>query len=653
MTNTPLFHIRCLIEGIQPPIWRSLQVPGWMTFHQLHTVLAASMQWQDGPGYQMEIGSHVLRHDQAEPGFDSHQWRIQDWFQPGLRFICRHPLGWRLSVQVAGLAEQESGRSYPRCIGGERASPPESLEGPAGYAKLLKNPKQRGLWSPERFDLDAINQVLSDCSIGLKPIRSHKREIPPEILTVGGPGTFLKESDVQFDLYAYYQELETAYWGEAEPETMKEALSSLKREDLIGLCMVYGLAVEPGTRRLAMEENLMKQLPEAIRLQLPYLDDRQYGLLRQVVDSPEGMVRFARAEVLFSPYELYYFRDRLLLYPRTRGGFPELYMLPEVREALRIDAMQSLSRTQLQNTNRRRIMAGMFQYYGVLSMEELQVLLSDLLGETVDLDTIIVDVQELQDFNDAVTIGETLVMHTALDIEKAEEVWFRQGLYPDLPYRKLSLETLDLAGDWMFVEATHEAEILISFLESRYGLNTGAAEGVAWELMHRFRWGEPLEQTLALAGQTVMHPDTAAEKRFLELAADLWLHAPAWRYKGWSPAEIRTMELHPERGMTWLSPDPDDYEEAIRIVSEGMSSGNGPFEMGKAGIGVESAPPSVPDEKDAAEAEAANFPPQDAHDAVPLAPGAIAGTHDPHETGMARGGRVLSFPTGPRKPKHH
>ena len=376
----------------------------------------------------------------------------------------------------------------------------------------------------------------------------------------------------------------------------------------------------------------------------------------------------------FSPYELYYFRDRLLLFPRMRGDAPELYMLPEVRESLRIDAMQSLSRTQLQNTNRRRIIAGMFQYYGVLSMEELQALLSDLLGETIDIDTIIVDVQELQDFNDAVTIGETLVMHTALDPAKAEEIWFRQGLYPDLPYRKPSLETLDLAGDWMFVEATNEAEILISFLESRYSLNTGAAEGVAWELMHRFRWGESLDLTLELARETLTHPDAAAEKRFLELAADLWLHAPAWRYKGWSPAEIRGMELKPERGMTWLSQEPDDYDEAIRLIKEGEEAGL--FDKGKAGIDPMTGTPTIQPAVDPVEAGASPAvirmdPLSDQRERKALQDrkewqgagtgnGTGAGKNaaesngpgqDAQSKNAARSGRILSFPTGPRKPK--
>ncbi len=679
MANPPLFHIRCLLEEVSPPIWRSMQLPGWLTFRQLGVLIDRSLDWTGTPdgGGSFEIAGMTLTADAPLPDNGSDGWKLHDVCVPGLRFLYRPDHRWAVGVQVAAIAEQEPGMTYPVCIGGERAAPPQEVEGPSGYARMLRNPRQRGLWNPERFDVEAVSQALREAAAHMKPIRTPRRPPAEASLPPEGPGAFLRESDVQFDLHAYYLELENAYWREPTPASLREAVSALHKDDLVGLCMVYGIAAEPTMRRLQLDALLLGQLPEAIRLQVPYMDDRQYGLIRQVVDSPEGAVRFARAEMVFSPYELYYFRDRLLLFPRMNGEEPELYMLPEVREALRLDPMQSLSRTQLQNANRRRIIAGMFQYYGVMTMEELQVLLSEMLDETVDLDTVIVDVQELQDFNDAVTIGETLVMHTSLDPQKAEEIWFRQSMYPDLPYRRPSLETLDLAGDWMFVEATNEAEILISFLESRYGLNTGAAEGVAWELMHRFRWGESLEQSLTLAQQTLTHPDTAAQKRFAELVADLWLHAPAWRYKGWAPADVRAMEMHPERQMSWLSMEPDEYQEAIRLISEG--EGTVPFSR-DAGGGAETGRtlrslPSAPGDRDEAKGASrsgdggggAEGSGGVAQSDSTQAPGPISGAGIGDGRGKADGaggwegrtndsatprtGRVLSFPANPRKPK--
>jgi hypothetical protein len=67
----------------------------------------------------------------------------------------------------------ESGQTYPICIGGARACPPEDCGGIWGYEQLvevLKNPKhpeyqEKLEWAgddfdPERFDLDEVNRDL-------------------------------------------------------------------------------------------------------------------------------------------------------------------------------------------------------------------------------------------------------------------------------------------------------------------------------------------------------------------------------------------------------------------------------------------------------------------------------------------------------------
>jgi hypothetical protein len=572
MTYSPFFHVRCLLEEISPPIWRSLRVPQWLTFGQFERLIRAAFGWSADPvpAGRFEVGGKTLAAEAGNPDGHVDGWRLLDWFVPGLRFILTTGSGWQIAVQGVGLAPDEpDNMTVPRCLAGERAAPPEEMAGPAGYQRMLKHPKQRGLWNPERFDLEAVNRALLDAARPLVPLRTPQREAMVPV-SPDSPGFFLKENDVQFDLHAYYLELETAYWQEKSPETLREALAGLEREDMLGLCMVYGLAADMTFRRTQAERLLREQLPEAIRLQVPFLDDRQYGLLRQVVTSPEGRIQFARADMLFSPYELYYFRDRLLLFPRLIDGEAWLYMLPEIREALRLDPMQSLSRTQLQNANRRKILCGMFQYYGIMTMASLQEVLSELLGETVDQDTLVVDVQELQDFYDAVSIGDMLVMHTALDPDAAAALWAEQMRYAGLPHRKCSLETFDMAGEWMFVEATQEAEVLISFLESRYGLNTGAAEGIAWELMHRFRWGEPLKNALDMAATALRHPDVAAEQRFAELVAQVWVHAPAWRYKGWTPAQVREITL--TEGEAWPGMESADYALAMKLIADAAST---------------------------------------------------------------------------------
>ncbi len=539
MSLTPVFHIRCILSGIEPPIWRSLHVPIWMTLHQLYVALTLIFSLEEEETYSFDVNGTIIGLTEPVP-FQSDHIRLEHFFLPGLRISCRFPSGWEVTVQAAGLAEKEAGKTYPRVLAGERASPLSSLSGPQAYRHMLKNLKQNPLWQAERLSLMSLQDLFREKKEKFRKVTNIGRG-RKEIGQIGIQDMLMTEADVLFDMHAYQHELETALWEEPKPKTLKEALKNLSMEELLGLSMVYGLFVEDEIDESSLRTTMESMLPTAIRLQIPFMDDRQAVLLRSAVSQADGVVALANMDVPFSAYELYYFHDRLLLYPDRRKDAPYLYMLKEVREAMDIDNLSSLVRTQTQNANRRRIIAGMFQYYGVMTMDQLQEVLSETLGEAVAMDNLVVDIQELQDFSDVVTIGDLLVMHTSLDMERAMNIWVQQQLYEEFSYKIISLETLDLAGDWMFVDVTPEAEVLVAFLSNRYGYNLSQAEGTVWEFMHRYRFSEPFSVSEALARQTLKHPDTAAEKRLVALMFDLYRHAPSWQYKGWSPSEADEM----------------------------------------------------------------------------------------------------------------
>ena len=75
------------------------------------------------------------------------------------------------------FGENRGGRGrahYPRCVAGENACPPEDVGGVWGYVDFLQainNPEHNqheeflewvgGEFDPEKFDLDAVNELLS------------------------------------------------------------------------------------------------------------------------------------------------------------------------------------------------------------------------------------------------------------------------------------------------------------------------------------------------------------------------------------------------------------------------------------------------------------------------------------------------------------
>jgi hypothetical protein len=81
--------------------------------------------------------------------------------------------GWTHDVVVEKILEPEPGVSYPRCVVGKRACPPEDCGGPWGYAELLaaigdpthERHEEIMDWigdpfDPEAFDVKQVNKAL-------------------------------------------------------------------------------------------------------------------------------------------------------------------------------------------------------------------------------------------------------------------------------------------------------------------------------------------------------------------------------------------------------------------------------------------------------------------------------------------------------------
>jgi len=176
------FYIELL--EIEPTIWRRIQVPSDYSFWALHVAIQDSMGWSDSHLHafrvsmphkkkKVEIGIPDEDFDFAEvlPGW---KIRIMDYFiEPGKEIPYDYDFGdgWEHRVLLEAIMIPEEGVSYPRCIGGERACPPEDCGGIPGYYELVevlkdpKHPEYRGLvnwlkghsgihypYKPEKFD---------------------------------------------------------------------------------------------------------------------------------------------------------------------------------------------------------------------------------------------------------------------------------------------------------------------------------------------------------------------------------------------------------------------------------------------------------------------------------------------------------------------
>jgi hypothetical protein len=93
------------------------------------------------------------------------------------KFIYEYDFGdsWEHVILVEKILSPEPGATYPECVKGRRARPPEDVGGIWGYADFLEairdptHPEHEsyvewigGEFDPEAFDLDEVNAALRD-----------------------------------------------------------------------------------------------------------------------------------------------------------------------------------------------------------------------------------------------------------------------------------------------------------------------------------------------------------------------------------------------------------------------------------------------------------------------------------------------------------
>jgi hypothetical protein len=148
-----VYQFKITLKGVQPPIWRRIQVPASYSFWDLHVALQDSMGWLDyhlhafrildpKTGEVVEVGipnEDLFEDDQpCLPGWEV---PISAYFQaPGNRAEYEYDFGdsWEHEVVLEEIVERLPRSKYPKCIAGARACPPEDCGGIWGYQELVE-----------------------------------------------------------------------------------------------------------------------------------------------------------------------------------------------------------------------------------------------------------------------------------------------------------------------------------------------------------------------------------------------------------------------------------------------------------------------------------------------------------------------------------
>lgn len=180
--TTTICRLTVRLRECEPPIWRTLLVRGSATLHQLHMAIQGAMGWTNSHLYEFRVGGDRYTDPDTFDGFDddvqkdARTTRLAGLqIAPGKTFTYRYDFGdhWLHDVRVEAIEAPEAGTSYPRCVAGARACPPEDCGGVPGYFELLEalsdpsHPKHEscrvwvgGRFDAEAFDLEAVNRRM-------------------------------------------------------------------------------------------------------------------------------------------------------------------------------------------------------------------------------------------------------------------------------------------------------------------------------------------------------------------------------------------------------------------------------------------------------------------------------------------------------------
>jgi hypothetical protein len=185
MPVRPSIHtIKVSLRYMKPPIWRRLQVPSTTSLAELHDIIQAAMGWYDCHLHQFEVnGVHYADTNHMLADTTDEARRTLAEMQAGDRLAYWYDFGddWWHDIIVESLDRADPALTYPRCVTGRRAAPPEDSGGPWGFVELMralsdeKHPEHEMYldwmeqigevaYDPERFDLDATNEALSQLS---------------------------------------------------------------------------------------------------------------------------------------------------------------------------------------------------------------------------------------------------------------------------------------------------------------------------------------------------------------------------------------------------------------------------------------------------------------------------------------------------------
>ena len=176
----PTYQLKITLVGIEPPIWRRIQVPNTILLCCLHDAFQAVLGWTDSHLHQFEKDGKywgVPEYDEFDELelIDESKTQLAKLLKAeGDSMIYVYDFGdnWRHDVVLEKILPMASAANRPICLDGARRCPPEDVGGVSGYQELLDvifDPAHEQYehfvgWAgghfQDDFDMKAVNNIL-------------------------------------------------------------------------------------------------------------------------------------------------------------------------------------------------------------------------------------------------------------------------------------------------------------------------------------------------------------------------------------------------------------------------------------------------------------------------------------------------------------
>jgi len=144
VAQQPVFQLRVRLEGINPPVWRRLLVPGGVRLAKLHDMFQAAMGWTNSHLHSFTIDDQLYGmqfDDLPEEELDETEYTVSAALRDGVRrFVYDYDFGdsWTHEVVIEDASWAPHTLKFGVCLDGEGACPPEDVGGIGGYGHFLQ-----------------------------------------------------------------------------------------------------------------------------------------------------------------------------------------------------------------------------------------------------------------------------------------------------------------------------------------------------------------------------------------------------------------------------------------------------------------------------------------------------------------------------------